>query len=354
MKLLFSAIAFVLLVSCSTGAKSSGSAVTTITSQEHLTQVLEASAERLLLFDLYADWCMPCKILSPIIEEIANENKERVSVYKINVDQHPGIAQAFGVSGIPLVVYVKNKTGVFALSGVQPREAYVRAIDRFASSSETSDSAVTDRPDGKLIDGVRVISLTTATSPGKLYVYRGETVKLVIEKVDFPYSVHIPEFDISQQAEVGQPMEVSFKAKDIGVFPIFCNGKCPTGDGAGFGHIVVMQYEAKGNATFSELTAVQAQDLIAQKNPLILDVRTPQEFYSGFIPNAKLIPLRQLQQRVSEISAYKDKPVLLYCRSGNRSTVAAQILIENGFTSLYNLRPGIKGWMSEGYSVVKQ
>jgi rhodanese-related sulfurtransferase len=94
--------------------------------------------------------------------------------------------------------------------------------------------------------------------------------------------------------------------------------------------------------------------LIETSQPLILDVRTPNEYYSGHIAGATLIPLQQLSQRLSEIRQYKDKEILIYCRSGNRSTVASEILMENGFKKLYNLRTGILGWQKEGYKIQQE
>jgi len=116
------------------------SSVQTIQGMNALQDILEASGDRLLMFDLYADWCMPCRILSPILEEIAKENSERVAVYKINIDQNPDIAREFGVTGIPYVVFIKNKTVVHALTGVQPKETYVRAIHRLSEGDTEKTS----------------------------------------------------------------------------------------------------------------------------------------------------------------------------------------------------------------------
>ena len=345
------------LISSQTSAQSAKGKATAGTKSVHiiknideLNTILESSGDKLLLFDLYADWCAPCKILSPMLEEIAKENKDKVTVYKINIDKNPGIASALNVTGIPFVILVKNKQVVNAFTGVQPRDTYVRAINMH-SQKDIEKTSFT--PDGTIINGIREIRLSTATSPNKIYVYRGETVKLIIEKVEFPYSIHIPEYKISKDGIVGKDLSVTFKAKEIGVFPIFCNGKCPTGDGASYGQIVVMQYESKGDAKFTELTVKDAEKLIKNSKPLILDVRTPNEFYKGHLPNAKLIPLQQLEQRLSEIEDYKNKAILVYCRSGNRSTVASEILISKGFKKLHNLRKGIIGWKKEGKAVVK-
>jgi rhodanese-related sulfurtransferase len=66
-----------------------------------------------------------------------------------------------------------------------------------------------------------------------------------------------------------------------------------------------------------------------------------------------LIPLQQLQVRWQEIAEYRDKDVLIYCATGNRSTVAAKVLIGNGFKRIFNLRQGISGWEREKYPVVQ-
>lgn len=81
---------------------------------------------------------------------------------------------------------------------------------------------------------------------------------------------------------------------------------------------------------------------------LLLDVRTPEEFDQGFIQGAVLIPVTELGQRLDEIEQYKDKPVLVYCRSGNRSVTASEILIDNGFTEVHNLLTGYNGWVTRG------
>ncbi len=317
---------------------------------DHFKQLIESSGDQLLVIDLYADWCLPCKILSPMLEEIAQENNHKASFYKMDIDKNTGVASALGVSGIPYVVFIKNEILVHSLIGLQPKGTYVRAINRFAREGSRQTS---DLPNGEIIEGVRIIKLSTATTPDNIYVFRGETVKLIIEKIDYPYSIHIPEFQVSKEAIPGEDLKVTFKAKNIGVFPIFCNGNCPTGDGARYGQIVVMQYKAQGDTEYLELNARQAKELIEESSPLILDVRTPNEYYGGHIEDSRLIPLQQLEIRLSEIEQYKGKEILLYCRSGNRSTVAAEILNRNGFKKLYNLKHGIIDWEKSGYKVVK-
>ncbi len=323
------------------------SLISEITSIEEFQKVLDNSGKTLLLFDLYADWCMPCKILSPLLEDLAFANKDKAKFYKINVDKQQEIAAAFKVTGIPLVVFVKEKNGIRAFTGVQSKTTYQQVINQY------SESGSEELADGTLEAGIRIIKRKAGTAPGDIYVYRGDKVRLVIEDINSPLSIHIPKYKVSQAGVIGKNIQVEFKAKEIGTFPVYCNGKCPSGDGSQIGRIVVMQLKSSDKAKFTELNAKQTANLLKNQKPLILDVRTPNEFYSGHIKDAILIPLHQLEDRVSEIASYKEKDVLVYCRSGNRSTVASKILIDKGFKKLYNLRPGIKGWQKAGYDIVK-
>jgi len=83
---------------------------------------------------------------------------------------------------------------------------------------------------------------------------------------------------------------------------------------------------------------------------LILDVRTPDEFNEGHIEGAVLIPVDELERRLDELP--KDKPIITYCRSGVRSRNAANILLENGFSKVYDMKGGIIEWINKGYPAV--
>lgn len=86
----------------------------------------------------------------------------------------------------------------------------------------------------------------------------------------------------------------------------------------------------------------------AGSDHILIDVRTPEEFASGHIPGSVNIPVDSLGQRLSEVP--QDKPVVLYCRSGNRSGQAAQILDQAGYSQIYDLG-GIVTWQQQGYPV---
>ncbi|TVR87385.1 MAG: rhodanese-like domain-containing protein [Saprospirales bacterium] len=83
----------------------------------------------------------------------------------------------------------------------------------------------------------------------------------------------------------------------------------------------------------------------------ILDVRTPREWNSGVVQNSILINLydREFEEKVSQLS--KDKPVVIICRSGNRSNSAMRAMANMGFTDIYNVRGGINSWSRAGYEI---
>lgn len=137
----------ILLVSCDsnssrkTQAPDAKPVILTIENKVQFEQIIENSGERLLLVEFYADWCPPCKELAPILEQIAKENKDHVSIYKINTDENHELSNTFRVTGIPHVVFIKNKENVFSLSGLYPKNMYLKVISRFST-------ALTDKKPG--------------------------------------------------------------------------------------------------------------------------------------------------------------------------------------------------------------
>ena len=98
------------------------------------------------------------------------------------------------------------------------------------------------------------------------------------------------------------------------------------------------------------ITPKEVFDILSEgKDYFLLDVRTPEEYSEGHIEGATLIPVAELEGRLGELP--EDKPIIVYCRSGNRSRTAANILIENGFKEVYDMG-GIVDWQAEGYPVV--
>ena len=108
-----------------------------IRSRAELSRVISEAGDRLLLIDFFADWCLPCKQLEPILEEIARKAKDRVDVYRIDLDANQGLAQGFEVRGIPYVVFVKNQVIVYKLEGLHPKKTYWEVIGNFSPRSSS-------------------------------------------------------------------------------------------------------------------------------------------------------------------------------------------------------------------------
>ena len=77
-----------------------------ITSENYDEEVI--NSEKTVLIDFYADWCGPCKMMSPIIDQIAEEKADSLKVGKVNVDENQDLAMKYGIMSIPTVVVIKN------------------------------------------------------------------------------------------------------------------------------------------------------------------------------------------------------------------------------------------------------
>ena len=93
-----------------------------------------------------------------------------------------------------------------------------------------------------------------------------------------------------------------------------------------------------------ELNQSAAQERLASGSITAIDVRSADEYNAGHVPGALNIPHNQIEERLDQILHLKDKPVLLYCRSGRRAGMAEATLTELGFTQLYHLQGDMQGW----------
>lgn len=328
-------LVYLLLLTVTLSAK-----VVEITTVKQFEEII-AQENRLQVFDLYADWCGPCKILAPVLEEVSNET-DKADVYKINTDKLPSLSREFGVRGIPYVVFVKNKSVVNALTGVMPKEAYEQSIEILSGELKNS-------PDGKLVDGVRQIPFDPTAPIQNIHVYRGDKVELITKEQG---ALSLPDLEI--EGEYSEKATVKFTAKKIGAFPIQFNATSDASKAQRKAWMIVLQYDAPTKETiYKELTESEFEAGLKTEGALLLDVRTPQEFKEDHLENAKLVPVQELEERFSELDTYKNKPIYVYCRSGNRSTVASKMLLDKGFTEVYNLKAGIKAWRKAGKKTVK-
>ena len=99
--------------------------VVTITKENYQQEVLES--ELPVLLDFWASWCNPCRMLSPIIDQIADEHPE-IKVGKINVDEQPELAARFGIASIPTLVVMKNGKVVSKAQGARPKRAILEML----------------------------------------------------------------------------------------------------------------------------------------------------------------------------------------------------------------------------------
>jgi rhodanese-related sulfurtransferase len=105
--------------------------------------------------------------------------------------------------------------------------------------------------------------------------------------------------------------------------------------------------------TLKNIDAKEAARVIREQAPYILDVRTTGEYQSGHLASSVLIPVQDLESRISEMTQDHERAILVYCRSGNRSVAAGDFLIRRGYKNVYNLLGGIGSWERSGEPVLK-
>jgi rhodanese-related sulfurtransferase len=108
---------------------------------------------------------------------------------------------------------------------------------------------------------------------------------------------------------------------------------------------------AAASASLPLITSQALLERQAKGDPslFVLDVRTPQEFAAGHVPGAVNVPYDQVASHLAEIP--KDKDVVLYCRSGRRTALAAEVLAANGYTKLGHLQGDMEAWLKDGRPV---
>ena len=110
---------------------------------------------------------------------------------------------------------------------------------------------------------------------------------------------------------------------------------------------------AKRFSRTREVGAAEAVQLINRQDAAILDVREPNEFKGGHIPNARNVPVGQIEERMKDLEKLKSKPILLVCATGNRSAAACATLHKAGFEQVYALAGGMGAWQQAGMPTQK-
>ena len=116
--------------------------------------------------------------------------------------------------------------------------------------------------------------------------------------------------------------------------------------------LVIVELKRK-TLGYKDVGSNEAIRLINQQNAVVLDVREDGEFKSGHIINAVHIPLGVLESRTSELGEDRARPVVVICKSGQRSAQASVALVKQGFSNVYKLSGGMMAWQSANMPVVK-
>jgi rhodanese-related sulfurtransferase len=115
--------------------------------------------------------------------------------------------------------------------------------------------------------------------------------------------------------------------------------------------VLMMMMPTRASADGTVSPAQAAALLKDKKDVQLIDVRSPGEYAEGHLANAKLIPVQEIAQRLAEID--KNKPVLLYCRSGHRSGNALKILQGQGYKDAKHIDGGIVAWQAAGLPIAR-
>lgn len=88
-------------------------------------------SEKPVLVDFFAEWCGPCKMMSPILKEVKNSMGDQVTIIKVDVDKNPNAAAAYQVQGVPTLIVFKAGQPVWRQSGVVPKAGLINILEKF-------------------------------------------------------------------------------------------------------------------------------------------------------------------------------------------------------------------------------
>ena len=99
-----------------------------VSNENYKEEVLDS--EKTVLVDFYADWCGPCKMMVPVVEEISEELQDKVKVCKVNVDENQDLAMQYGIMSIPTLVFIKNGKLEKTLVGLRDKQELISVLEQ--------------------------------------------------------------------------------------------------------------------------------------------------------------------------------------------------------------------------------
>ena len=99
-----------------------------VSNENYKEEVLDL--EKTVLVDFYADWCGPCKMMAPVVEEISEELQDKVKVCKVNVDENQDLAMQYGIMSIPTLVFIKNGKLEKTLVGLRDKQELISVLEQ--------------------------------------------------------------------------------------------------------------------------------------------------------------------------------------------------------------------------------
>lgn len=102
-----------------------------LSSEANASSGLKYLGDKPAIVDFYASWCGPCRMVAPILEELAGEYEGQIVVYKVNTEKEPDLSAAFGIRSIPSILFIPMSGKPQMLQGAMPKDAFKKAIEEY-------------------------------------------------------------------------------------------------------------------------------------------------------------------------------------------------------------------------------